>query len=201
MIIDKKILKYSKKLYDIYKNTDIITHDKTLPLIVDFSHGVIVKNPNNISYNIDCIDKDTNTVIYSSKLKPKSILSPFTTNYINWSINITSESTNILTTTNFDINNKLVLIEIHTDIISNLIIWLDDILEFKKLHNCSIVCKLSNHTELIKDEYNDITFVDNNYNNNLIYTKYIIEFKNEIENYKLNSKSKYISKEILGLNE
>mgnify|MGYP001344760887 CR=1 FL=1 len=62
-----------------------------------------------------------------------------------------------------NLENKIVLIVVNTDSLGDIIAWLPQVEEFRKKHNCKIICWLSdNYSYLFKKTYSHFKFISDN---------------------------------------
>jgi len=198
--------KMREKIIDIYNNSKINYKTPNEPKTEfgsNFFNGPKINIHSLIDkkYNVSFIDIDKNEIIYNTVLKTGQWAKVNRKWYTNWNIEIKNLENNEIEIIEFDLKNKNVYIELDTNSIEDLLDWLKSVDEFRKKHNCIIYCFLTEqdttHSNLIKHKYENINFVDNNFDVSEIYVKYNIGYSEELRPNR-NTIPQKISSDILG---
>jgi hypothetical protein len=142
------------------------------------------KNDNNkFRYNIDFIDAITGTLFYSSINSCGDFSVGFRKWYTKWKIVITDADTNkIVYNETLNLLNKRVNIIFDSTALGDSIAWIPYVEEFRKKHNCIVICSTPNK-ELFIHTYKHIQFVDLNIPTTNIFATYKIGLFNESGNF------------------
>jgi autotransporter strand-loop-strand O-heptosyltransferase len=138
----------------------ITFNGKCEPSVVkmNFLDGAFVEilDDNKSEYNVEFINKKTNFVEYSSKIKGNSWSKCIRQFYIDWRIKITGKDYFY----EYDYNpaGRRVLISFESKSIGDTIAWIPYVEEFRKKHNCTVICSTF-HNHLLKSMYPKIKFV------------------------------------------
>lgn len=107
-------------------------------------------------FTVRFVDKDTNEIVYETRLQNNKWAKANRRWFTNWNIQI--DDGDKLITHEFNAADKRVLIEIKSSALGDSIAWIPYILEFKKKHNCHVIVSAFND-ELFRDEYPELEFV------------------------------------------
>lgn len=109
-------------------------------------------------YLVKFIDKDSDEVVYETKIKNNNWCRCLREYYTNWRVEIYYNN-KLIKYHDFDLKDKKVLINIDSKSLGDTIAWVPVVNEFKKKHKCEVVlCTFHNY--LFKDVYKDISFIE-----------------------------------------
>ena len=113
---------------------------------------VEIKNASDQKFYVEFINLETSTVEHSGLIGNNNWIRCFKSYYINWLIKVNDESYHL------DLKGKTVYITMESSAIGDTLAWVPYIDEFRKKHECLVVCStFMNH--LFIDNYPDIRFV------------------------------------------
>jgi len=170
----------TKKLYyDVYNNT----HKEPIKIInanpmfnIHFIKGPFVEiidneNPDD-EYLVQFIDNSTDKVLYSTTIKPNHWCRSSIQYYVPWRINIYKN--NMLVHEHImNFENKRVFVVINSSSLGDNIAWIPYVEEFRKKHNCSVICSTFKNF-LFDKSYPEIEFVTPGSVVNNLYAQYNI---------------------------
>ena len=177
-----------------------VNYQTLLPLR-ELSPTVTIRNGIYHTYRVDFLDG--NKLIKSEICKNNSSVYGNRQWYTNWVIKIYSPDNKLIYLDKFDLNNKVIFIKIDAYALGDNIAWFPYINEFRKKHNCKIICSTF-FNWLFEKEYPDIMFVNPNTYISNIYAQYYIGSNGTLNhNYSpsthLNIPLQKVSSDILGL--
>ena len=123
---------------------------------------------------VQFINQDNGELIYENTLTPGMWAKTSIKYFINFLIQVTDLSTNeIVHNYRYNAKNKRVYIHLDSSAIGDTLAWFPYIEEFRKKHNCEMVCSTF-HNEWFKTEYPEIEFVEPGTPVNNLYAMYSI---------------------------
>jgi autotransporter strand-loop-strand O-heptosyltransferase len=165
------------KLINIYNKTEklFIKPKELKPIFnINFINGAFVEilgGDENIEYLVSFIDKKTNQIIHSGKIKSYSWIKTNRKYFTDWRIEIVYNG--IVYTNDLDLTDKKVLINFDSSSLGDTLAWFPYVEEFGKKHNCELIVSTF-HNNLFKDQYENITFVQPGSTVQNIYAQYNI---------------------------
>jgi len=113
-----------------------------------------------LPYLVEFIDSNTNSTVWSDTISSGEWSKVFTDYYIPWRIKITDTVTNkIVYDYSFNCKDKTVQINLESSSLGDTLAWIPYIEEFRKVHNCKVVCSTYKNS-LFKKSYPNIEFID-----------------------------------------
>jgi autotransporter strand-loop-strand O-heptosyltransferase len=108
-------------------------------------------------FDVDFINRDTNSIEYSTKLKSNQWSKTNSIYYKNWKILIKKDN-KVLVEHDLDLKGKNVFIQFDTKSLGDNIAYVAYVEEFRKKHECNIICSTF-WNNLYEKEYPEITFI------------------------------------------
>lgn len=154
--------------------TDIIDDNDYLEYDINFTDGARVEilGKNKLDFDIDIYDKETNSLVYQTKLKSGTWCSTNTKFYREYKINILHNNT-VLVTHDFDLTNKNVLIQLDSRSIGDTLAWMPYAEEFRKKHNCKVYLSTFWNNWFV-NQYPELVFIEPGQSVNDLYARYSI---------------------------
>ena len=162
---------------------DFMTNLKN-EIIISFIDGARceIKGPLNQEYQVKFYNDDTDKLIWEDTIKNNMWTAPSYKSFIKWRIEIW-ENNNKIHEHILDLDNKRVYIHLDSKSIGDTIAWFPYVEEFRKKHNCEIICSTF-HNDWFESQYPEIQFVEpGTYVNNL-YASYSIGWFYDGDEYK-----------------
>jgi len=161
--MDKEVENTIDKNYKIDENKLLLNDDKLDRVYFNFVNGgprVEIHGKTDKKYDITFVDLDTNEEHITFKEVPSGEWRSYDKQYyINWKLIVKeSDTTNEIKNYNLDLKGKNVLITYESSALGDTIAWMPYVEEFRKKHNCRLVCS-SFHNEIFKDIYPNIQFI------------------------------------------
>lgn len=151
------------------ENKVIITFDRT--------PKVEILGDEELKYAIDFIDNDLDYVVHSDIISNNMHTSCFREWYTNWKIVISTIGTTDVETYYFGLIGQRVYLRFESAALGDSIAWIPYVEEFRKKHNCEVICATFWNHLFIKS-YPDITFVEMTETPQDIYATYWIGWFN-----------------------
>ena len=156
-----------------------ISYVATLPIEGNCPKVIIFdNNENNFIYKIDFINNDNDKIVKSCFTNSNKYVYGERQWFTNWLINIYDECGNLIHTDVFNLNNKVVFIKFDAFALGDNIAWIPYVEEFRKKHNCKIICSTF-YNELFIKPYPNILFVQPNTIIENVYAQYYIGANND----------------------
>jgi autotransporter strand-loop-strand O-heptosyltransferase len=181
-----------------------INYVSKLPLLGDSPKVTIIGN-NSIEeiFDVTFIDADSEKIFAFKKCKINETVTAGRQWYTNWIIQICNSNNDLLYSETFSLDGKSVFIKIDAYALGDNIAWMPYIEEFRKKHNCHVICSTF-HNYLFEKEYPEILFVVPNTQIGNVYAQYYIGATTEInEKYcplmSTNAPLQAVASESLGL--
>jgi autotransporter strand-loop-strand O-heptosyltransferase len=112
------------------------------------------------TYVVKFIDTKWNKVVHESEITNNMWTKTAIQYFIWWRVEVYDKETDELVFEhNFDLKNKRVYIHLDSSAIGDTLAWFPYIDEFRKKHNCQVVCSTF-HNKWFKDEYPELEFVE-----------------------------------------
>jgi autotransporter strand-loop-strand O-heptosyltransferase len=170
--------------YDVnkFKKLNKITHKniKIEPKIsINLIDGPYVEITDDFDkeYVVNFIDKDTNNILHTSKIKNGWWTKSSIQYYKNWKIKINSE--NFEKEYDIDLTNKNILISFESKSFGDNIAWIPYVEKFRVENKCNVICSTF-HNDLFRDGYPEIKFIEPGSTVNDVFGVYRIGlFKND----------------------
>lgn len=108
----------------------------------------------------------------------ETVYANYTQTYLNWFITVHHNGL-LVTENSFNLENKFVFIKMDAYALGDNIAWIPYVEEFRKKHNCGIICSTF-YNDLFKDVYPNILFVNPNTNIDNVYSQYYIGATNDM---------------------
>lgn len=131
----------------------------------------ILRGPNT-TYDVKFINNTTNEIVYNTTLKRNMWAKVSVQYYVDWRVEITDTQSSEKFVHNSTFSGKRVFICLDSKSLGDTIAWLPYVDEFRKKHNCSVICSTF-WNDLFKSEYPEIEFVppgETVYNLEAMYT-------------------------------
>jgi autotransporter strand-loop-strand O-heptosyltransferase len=141
---------------------EVISHDtNTLNVSYHFVNGphVEITKGDPSQFRIEFIDKKTNKVEYSEVIKNNMWVSASKKYYVDWQTRITNLNTKeLLLDQGIELTGKRVYIALESDAIGDTLAWFPAIEEFRKVHQCELICSTF-HNGWFEKTYPEIQFI------------------------------------------
>lgn len=112
----------------------------------------------NKKINVSFIDKDTNSIVYSTNLSSNMYSIPNTRYHRNWLIKVTGDDNKVF---DMDLKGRNVRVDFDSSSIGDTLAWIPYVEEFRKIHDCKMYCSIHNNlNNLFEKEYPNITFIE-----------------------------------------
>lgn len=165
-----------EKLLTIYESTMLDIRDYRLielnNIIINFIDGpkVEILGSDQSTYDITFKDQYGNSIYFDTITN--NMWSKCSKKYfIDWTIVINHN--NAITTHKYDAKNKLIYLILDSSSLGDNIAWIPYVEEFRKLHNCNVICSTF-FNDLFIETYPNIKFVSPGTIVNNLYAKYVI---------------------------
>ena len=133
-------------------------------------------------FTVNFYDNDIGELVFSSQCKNNQSTIGDRQWYTNWFIEILDSSDKVVHRHMFNLTGKVVFIKIDAYALGDNIAWIPYIEEFRKKHNCTVICStFFNH--MFQGVYKNILFIKPNIQIQNVYAQYYIG-ANEEENEK-----------------
>ena len=115
---------------------------------------------NQTSYIVKFIDTKFDKVLHESEITNNMWTQTTFQYFVNWKIEVTNKETDeIVFEHYYNARDKRVYIHLDSSAIGDTLAWFPYIEEFRKKHNCQVVCSTF-HNKWFKDEYPELEFVE-----------------------------------------
>jgi len=153
-------------------------------IIISFVDGVKceIKGPLNQEYQVKFYNDDTNELVWEDTIKNNMWTAPNYKSFIKWRIEVWKED-NKTHEHILNLTNKKVYIHLDSKSIGDTIAWFPYIEEFRKKHNCEVVCSTF-HNDWFKSQYPKIQFIHPGTVVNNLHASYNIGWFYDGKNYK-----------------
>lgn len=138
---------------------------------------VEIKSESLLKYRVSFIDSTTGISQYSAEIGNNNWAKSAIQYYKEWKIEIADQLGTLLETINFDITGKKIYIALDSRSLGDTLAWFPYVEEFRKVHNCEVVCSTFWNSFFIKT-YPQIQFVSPGSNVTGIYGMYTIGWYN-----------------------
>ena len=140
-------------------NNDFTQDTDELKYSIDFNDGakITITDGKLEEYDIIFTDNDTKKIVFSTKIKIGNWAKTNEIYYKNWNIKVIGNG-ELLVDYSINLNNKKVLIRFQSSSIGDSLAWIPYVEEFKKKHNCEIICSTFQNP-LYEKEYPNIKFL------------------------------------------
>lgn len=165
---------------------DSILKNKTTDILIKHNliNGPFVNIASDIpgKFKVEFINTDTNNIEYLSIIKNNMWAKANSRYYKNWQIKITDENfKNIIFNETIDLKDKVVMISIDSRSVGDTLAWFPAIEEFRKKHNCIVMCS-SFHNDWFINTYPNIKFIEPGSIVDNVYAAYSIGWYYKTEN-------------------
>jgi len=154
-----------------------ISYVCTLPLAGN-SPSVIINEDTINQYYVVFIDKDKQEIVNTQKFYSNTYVFGYRQWFTNWRINIFNSDEKLIYTNDFNLTNKTAFIKIDGHALGDNLAWIPYIEEFRKKHNCQVICSTFRN-DLFIDVYPNIIFVKPNTEIKNVYAQYYIGANNK----------------------
>jgi len=174
--------KMRNKIIDIYDNSPINHKEPNVPktkMLIDYQNGpkVSISSPiDDVKYKIEFMDNDK--IVHTTQLSNNQWTKANRRWYTEWVIKVTNLNGGYVNHIKFDIKQKNVYINMISDSIEHILNWLKSVEIFRKKHNCIIYCK-TDFNYIFNSKFQNIEFVDSDFNKNNIYVTYDIGYSDD----------------------
>ena len=151
-------------LINEYNNTEILGIDYKEPsnsFIVHFINGAFfeIKGPMEKSYRVVFSDNKTGEVIHTWEITNNMWTKSSIEYFVEWDIKAYELDTNELVFQHtYNAENKRVYVHLDSSAVGDTLAWFPHIDEFRKKHNCEILCSTF-HNDWFEKMYPEITFI------------------------------------------
>jgi len=151
-------------LINEYNNTEILGIDYKEPsnsFIVHFINGAFfeIKGPMEKSYRVVFSDNKTGEVIHTWEITNNMWTKSSIEYFVEWDIKAYELDTNELVFQHtYNAENKRVYVHLDSSAVGDTLAWFPYIDEFRKKHNCEILCSTF-HNDWFEKMYTEITFI------------------------------------------
>lgn len=153
--------------------------------------------PHAKEFDVRFIDKDTQEVVYQTRLQNNQWAKASRRWFTNWRVQI--ETDGRIITHDYNATGKRVLIALESSSLGDTIAWIPYALEFKKKHNCHLIVSCFN-SELFKDQYPELEFVKPGESVDDLYAMYRVGLYYDNNNYNGEyHKSSFLDKSLQGI--
>jgi autotransporter strand-loop-strand O-heptosyltransferase len=118
---------------------------------------VEIKEENNFLYNVQFINKKTNTIEYELTLKSNHWAKSGKKYFIDWLVKIKGIDNDFNYEYNLDLTDKRVLIAFESKSLGDSLAWMGQVERFRLKHNCKVICSTFQN-ELFEKQYPEIEF-------------------------------------------
>ena len=161
---------------------------------------VSISNENPSSYDVKFFNHTTNKLVYEATIQNGMWTKPSIKYYVKWRVEVWQFGKKIVEDI-LDLTNKKVYISFESKAIGDTIAWLPYVEEFRKKHNCQVVCSTF-HNGWFKSKYPNIKLTSPGSSINNVYSRYNIGWfwdKNLHPNSTLDIPLQQTASDILGL--
>lgn len=172
--VHREILKDNIKEY---KRKNDLKLDKTgereRKLNYNFVDGAFIEilEDGDYTYNVEFIDKKSGNALFSIDLKSNHWAKSGIKYYVDWLIRIKGIDTDFFYEYEFEPKDKKVFICFETKSLGDTLAFMPYVDEFRKEHNCKVVCSTFNNN-LFRKQYPDVEFVEPGSVVNDVYSLY-----------------------------
>lgn len=110
-------------------------------------------------YNIKCIDKSTNEVVYETTVNNNSWVKPSKKYFVDWRVEIQDINSSYTYTHDLNLAWQRVYISLESKSLGDTLAWIPYAEEFRKKHNCTLICSTF-FNKLFTEQYPEIQFVE-----------------------------------------
>lgn len=118
---------------------------------------VHIEHDNEMSFNVEYVDKKTNEIIYQSEMKNNWWTKTSKKYYIDWQLRIKSK--NFEKVIDIDLKDKRVFISFESKSLGDNLAWIPYVDEFRKKHNAKVICSTF-WNDIFKDTYKEVEFIE-----------------------------------------
>lgn len=109
------------------------------------------------SYEVICLDNDTNKLIHSTSLKPNYWTKPNKMFFVNWRVVVLQNNIGVVHDEVMNLEGKDVMISIENVPLGDNIAWVPYCVEFQKIHKCNLIVQCF-FPDLFRESYPHIQF-------------------------------------------
>ena len=165
---------------------------------------VYVGDDEDRKYVIRLIDDDTKEVVDQTMIKSNEWFKGSIWWYVNWLVVVMTIDGEEIYRENFDLKGKLIRIIINSDSIGDTIAWFPYVEEFRKKHQCKVICQNS-FSWFWEEDYPEIIFVPRETDVRNTYCTYVLgttfdeDYKYRFPSSFINTPMQKCATDILGL--
>lgn len=174
-------------LIDSYRNTKLVpsdTKDFKNRIIFTFHDGpkVEVLGEIDTEYEVDFIDQDANSIVYSTTIKNNMWTASTIKYYANWLVNVKQDGV-IIAQETMNLTGKKVKVVFDSQSLGDLLAYIGATDEFQKRHSCLLFCVVYNADvrKIFEASYKNITFLAIDERDEDYYSVYRIGWFNQWE--------------------
>jgi autotransporter strand-loop-strand O-heptosyltransferase len=153
--------------------------EPTVEFFYNFVDGayVEIKSESPMPYNVSFIDEVSGITHFSTTLTSNHWAKTGIQFFKNWRIEIRDQFSRLIESVKYDATGQRVYIALESKALGDTFAWLPYAEEFRKKHNCAIVCSTF-HNQLFKETYPNIEFIEPGSPVNGVYAFYRIGWFN-----------------------
>lgn len=175
------------------------------PLKGDSPKVYLFNGDNNKDYRVEFIDSNSGQIVTSYICKNNSLVTGLRQWYIDWEIKVYDNSNNyVIYSEKYTPKNKTVFIKMDAFALGDNIAWIPYIEEFRKKHNCIVICSTF-YNYIFQNVYPNILFIQPNINIANVYSQYYVGASSKNISYSPvdyeNNSLQRVASSILGLED
>lgn len=154
MTMKEKLLKHYNSTPMLKKQVKVnINRHNIDGMFVELSGG------DNSKYDVQFINKKTNSVAFSVELQKNHWAKTSVKYYVDWRVLVKNKNTGEIVTYDLDLKDSRVLISLESNSLGDTLAWIPYVEEFRKVHGCKVLCSTFwNH--MFKEEYTNLEFIE-----------------------------------------
>ena len=129
-------------------------------VIYHFVNGpyIEIKGNKSKTYLVKFIDKNTNKIVYETRIQNNMWTRCSVQYFVNWRIEVWDESV-LFFHHEFDAKDKRIFVGMDSKALGDTLAWIPMVDEFRKHHGCKLILSTF-HNKMFEDQYTDIEFVE-----------------------------------------
>jgi autotransporter strand-loop-strand O-heptosyltransferase len=154
--------------------------DSDVEVFYNFVDGAYVelKSTSSVPYKVSFIDDETGINHFSTTLTSGHWAKTAIQYFKNWRIEITGPFNNLIETVKYDATGQRVYIALESKALGDTFAWLPYVEEFRKKHDCTVICSTFNNG-LFEKTYPNIEFIEPGSRVNNVYAVYRLGWFNQ----------------------
>jgi autotransporter strand-loop-strand O-heptosyltransferase len=169
-------------IYNDLKYTAFFTSGNTFHITFTEGAKCEIKGSDSRSYQVKFFNHKTNESIHEATISNNMWASPNYKSFIQWRVEVW-EGENKVHENIYNATNKRVFIRLDSKSIGDTLAWFPYIEEFRKIHNCKIICTTF-HNDWFESKYPEIEFANPGTLVNDLYASYGIGWYYDNYNYR-----------------